>query len=186
MKQMLVVKSEGSALAEFAVALPFLVVLVFGIFDFGGAFTTKQKLSNAAREGARAGSTLPTNDLDSATTPATIDSIRYLVDAYLIAANINDCGLGTAAAAAGPPLTWTYTASGNNCVTPLILTVNRSYPIPTTITGVSNPVNVICTRVTIQYGYQWHFNNVIQLIAPGANYGATAQISVDAATPNID
>ena len=47
--------TNGAALIEFAVALPLLVVLVVGIFDFGGAFNLKQELNNAVREGARFG-----------------------------------------------------------------------------------------------------------------------------------
>ena len=44
---------EGAQLLEFALVLPLLVVLVIGVSDFGGAYTLKDKLANAAREGAR-------------------------------------------------------------------------------------------------------------------------------------
>ncbi len=50
-KAALLADASGSQLLEFAVALPLLVVLVVGIFDFGEAFNVKQKLSNMAREG---------------------------------------------------------------------------------------------------------------------------------------
>ena len=55
--------TDAAAIIEFAVALPLLVVLVVGIFDFGGAFNLKQELNNAAREGARFGAAQPTNDI---------------------------------------------------------------------------------------------------------------------------
>lgn len=45
----LLAESKGSAIVEFAVSLPLLVVLVVGIFDFGSAFTVKQKLAYATR-----------------------------------------------------------------------------------------------------------------------------------------
>lgn len=45
----------GVALVEFAMVLPLLLVLVFGIVDFGRAFQTWITLTNAAREGARLG-----------------------------------------------------------------------------------------------------------------------------------
>jgi hypothetical protein len=45
----------GVALVEFAMVLPLLLVLVFGIIDFGRAFQTWITLTNAAREGARLG-----------------------------------------------------------------------------------------------------------------------------------
>lgn len=174
---------EASALAEFAVALPLLVVLVYGIFDFGGAFTLKEKLSNAAREGARLASSEPTNDLDSST-PATITNVRALVDAYLVAASINDCGLNTTAVAANlSTLTWTYTTSGGGCPAPLVLTINRSVPLPP---GNAGTVTTICTNVSLTYAYQWHFNSVIQLVAPGANYLPYTLMTVDATAPNTD
>ncbi|MGA7380136.1 MAG: TadE/TadG family type IV pilus assembly protein, partial [Terriglobales bacterium] len=75
---------EASSLAEFAVALPLLVVLVVGIFDFGGAFNQKQELNAAVREGARLGASQPTNDLAYGIAPPSCDAVRYLVEAYLL------------------------------------------------------------------------------------------------------
>ena len=46
---------RGQALIEFAFILPFLLVIVGGIVDFGLAFFIGQVIQNAAREGARAG-----------------------------------------------------------------------------------------------------------------------------------
>ena len=46
---------RGQALIEFAFILPFLLVIVGGIVDFGLAFFVGQVIQNAAREGARAG-----------------------------------------------------------------------------------------------------------------------------------
>ena len=46
---------RGQALIEFAFILPFLLVIVGGIVDFGLAFFIGQMIENAAREGARAG-----------------------------------------------------------------------------------------------------------------------------------
>jgi Flp pilus assembly protein TadG len=52
---------KGVAAVEFAIVLPFLVLLVFGTIDFGVMFYNKQVLTNASREGARAGITGITN-----------------------------------------------------------------------------------------------------------------------------
>src|ERR1700690_1053966 len=79
--------TEAAALIEFAVALPLLVVLVVGVFDFGGAFNLKQELNNAVREGARFGASQPTNDL-ALSQPPSVDAVRFLVDSYLQTANI--------------------------------------------------------------------------------------------------
>jgi Flp pilus assembly protein TadG len=45
----------GAALVEFAITLTMLLVLVFGIIDFGRALFTMNNLTQAAREGARYG-----------------------------------------------------------------------------------------------------------------------------------
>jgi Flp pilus assembly pilin Flp len=44
---------EGAAAVEFALLLPLLVLLLFGMIEFGLAFNTRIQATNAAREGAR-------------------------------------------------------------------------------------------------------------------------------------
>jgi hypothetical protein len=186
--------AEASSLAEFAISLPLLVVLVVGIFDFGGAFNQKQQLSNAMREAARFGASEATNDLANGTPPPSIDAIRYLVDSYLVAAGMNDCGLGTAttSSSASP---WVYNPTG--CAGQLVLTIYRDPPsaggavtcaLPATNYGNPNPIATIylpCTQVSISYPYQWHFNSVIQLLVPGATFGLT-QLSAKATAVNMN
>ena len=48
-------KQQGAAAVEFAIILPILTVLVFGIIEFGLALYDKAVITNASREGARAG-----------------------------------------------------------------------------------------------------------------------------------
>lgn len=182
--------SDASSLVEFAISLPLLVVLVVGIFDFGGAFNTKQELNNAAREGARYGASQPTYDLGN-TPSVSVDAIRFLVDSYLQASRINDCGLSGIAQPAGVALQWKYTASGNGCVGTLTLIITRGFPnctLQATGYGAPNPINpyIPCTQVSISYPYQWMFNSVIQLIVPGANYQPLIQIQTDATAVNMD
>ncbi|MGO9647936.1 MAG: TadE/TadG family type IV pilus assembly protein [Terriglobales bacterium] len=192
---------EASSLAEFAVALPLLVVLVVGIFDFGGAFNQKQELNAAVREGARLGASQPTNDLAYTTAPSSIDAVRYLVDTYLLNSKINDCGLGAngLTSSSGPP--WVYTTTGT-CPSQLTLTIAKDPEFGTSPTGnptcsllaplntygSPNPlpkVYVACTLVTISYPYQWHFNSVIQVLVPGSTIALT-QIVTSATVPNMN
>jgi len=51
----------GVAALELAIILPFFVLLVFGTIDFAVMFYNKQVITNASREGARAGITGITN-----------------------------------------------------------------------------------------------------------------------------
>lgn len=48
-------RMKGVAAVEFALVVPFLLVVLFGIIDFGFMLYDKAMLTNAAREGARAG-----------------------------------------------------------------------------------------------------------------------------------
>ncbi|MBV8051155.1 MAG: pilus assembly protein [Acidobacteriaceae bacterium] len=174
--------TNGAAIVEFAVALPLLIVLVVGIFDFGGAFNIKQELGNAMREAARFGAAQPTNDLRNGGTPPSVDAIRYLVDSYLVAARINDCGLGgVGVPGGGPP--WVYTANGNGCAGTLTLTINRGVVLPETVAGTA--INLLATQVSISYPYQWRFNNALHLISPGSTF-ALANIPADATAVNQD
>jgi Flp pilus assembly protein TadG len=56
---------KGSAAVEFAIILPLLVSLVFGIIDFGLLLYNKQVITNASREGARAGIARSTISIES-------------------------------------------------------------------------------------------------------------------------
>src|SRR6188472_2359657 len=49
--------SRGQSLVEFAMVLPILLLVVFGVFDVGRLVYTNSVLSQAAREGARLAST---------------------------------------------------------------------------------------------------------------------------------
>ena len=53
---------RGAALVEFAIIVPVLVMLLFGIIEFSVAYNRNQALHASAREGARYGS-LPTSNV---------------------------------------------------------------------------------------------------------------------------
>ncbi len=49
-------RQRGTALVEFALVVPILVTLLFGVIEWGRALQTMVLVTNAAREGARRGS----------------------------------------------------------------------------------------------------------------------------------
>lgn len=73
-------RESGQALVEFALVLPFILVLLFALVDFGRAYYTWLLVTNAAREGARVGAT----QQDASTINTRIyDSIENLDEAKL-------------------------------------------------------------------------------------------------------
>lgn len=72
-------ETRGSALVEFAIALPVLLLLVFGIVDFGRALFALNNLTNAVREGAR----LASVQFPDPTTGAAISAVRTRVNNYV-------------------------------------------------------------------------------------------------------
>jgi Flp pilus assembly protein TadG len=55
MKKKFLKKSRGASAVEFAIILPMLVLLVFGIIELSFALYDKAMITNASREGARVG-----------------------------------------------------------------------------------------------------------------------------------
>jgi Flp pilus assembly protein TadG len=165
--------------------------MVVGIFDFGQAFSIRQKLTFAARDAARFGSSQPTNDLTQAT-PISVSAIRDLVDADMLSAGLNDCGLGTISQAGA--VAWSATGTAGTCPSSatFTLTIDRGYVAPPVgqpginVPGSAEPLRLISTHVIMSYPYQWHFNSVIKLLVPSATYAGITQITTDAVAPNQD
>jgi len=66
---------EGTSAIEFAILLPLLVIFLFGIVEFSILFYDKAVITNASREGARAGIVFSDPRL-------TDDQIRSVVNTY--------------------------------------------------------------------------------------------------------
>jgi len=87
---------EGVAAVEFALILPLLLALVFGIIDYGYYFLLDMECTHAAREGARKGAVEPT--FGSATATAQTAAQGYLTGVGLGAgANVPTVAAATAA-----------------------------------------------------------------------------------------
>jgi hypothetical protein len=64
-----IASQKGAALVEFAIVLPILLVLLFGIIDFSILLYNKASITNASREGARAGIVFRAYDSSNAPEP---------------------------------------------------------------------------------------------------------------------
>jgi Flp pilus assembly protein TadG len=71
---------DGQSIIEFALVLPILLMVLFGITEFGRAIMVTNVLNTASREGARLGAV--SNDSDSL-------SVKARVEEVLAAAKIN-------------------------------------------------------------------------------------------------
>ncbi len=158
---------RGSQVVEFALSVPLLVLFVIGIYDFSAALTLKHKLTNAAREGARVAAADPATDLGAAM-PVSVSDAYQAVDNYLLSEKVNDCGLATAAAPTPTALTWVYKANTGcpGAANPgFELTINRGCISNQSLSGFSNPVDLVGTCVTIVYPYVWQFTSVAGLFS---------------------
>jgi|GEM_PF-231569 len=120
-KDSMIEDESGGSLVEFALIAPLLFVILFGIIEFGVLLYDKAMLTNASREGARAGivydfdSTAGTNHPDNATIIATVQ--QYCQN-YLISFD-STSAVNVAISRAGSP---SLDSAGDQ------LTVNVTYP----------------------------------------------------------
>jgi Flp pilus assembly protein TadG len=104
---------NGASAVEFAIVLPLLVVLVFGIIEFSICFYNKAMLTNASREGSRAGIVFAEPRVSDA-------EIESVVDTY--------CGNNLITfGAAGPSPDVTVSRSGTGSGDALTVTVDYHY-----------------------------------------------------------
>ena len=168
--------TRGSALLEFAIVLPLLTVFVVGIFDFSGAFNQKQKMQQAAQEGAIIAGAQPTSDIASATAPDSLLPVVTVIFNSLVASGVVPTGTCTLPASSSGPvgLAWTYTISP--CPGSLVIKIDRGW------VATAGTPRAVGTSVTVTYPYQWRFNNVIQLL--GANYALPGTLTQSATVHN--
>jgi Flp pilus assembly protein TadG len=111
-------RDGGQSLIEFAMVLPLLLILVFGIIDFSIGLYDKAVVTNASREGARAGIVFGTDP--------TTGAVKRLTKAEIEAVALNYCatylvtfGSGTVSAVAS--------GAGGASGTPVTVTVTYPY-----------------------------------------------------------
>jgi Flp pilus assembly protein TadG len=181
---------RGSALVEFAVALPLLVVFIVGIYDFSGAFNQKQKLEHAAQEGAIVAGAQPMNDIEFGN--ANPDSLQPVVNVIfntlaaqnlLPLANQGSCKVPVAGTPGANPLQWTYAIGGCSGDASDVLAISIDRGVVENVATLP-PTTIVSTQVVVSYRYHWRFNSVIQLLVPGASYAASTNVRETATVHN--
>jgi Flp pilus assembly protein TadG len=181
---------RGSQIVEFAFSLPLIAFFLVGIFDFSGAYSVKQKLINAAREGARIGSNQPTQDFSAVPEPPTVDAVARAVGQYMQTVKLNDCGLATGGWVVTVPgtLAWTYTASGcsgNEPTVEIERGVTTQVALEAPYTAGTN-MYVENTRVTVTYPYTWKFGAAAALVVPGSTFAGPSTLTAVAMMQNLN
>jgi Flp pilus assembly protein TadG len=173
---------QGSALLEFAIVLPLLMVFIVGIFDFSGAFNQKQKIEQAAQEGAIIAGAQPMSDIDPLNPgPDSLQPVVTAVFNSLAGSGVLTTGTCVPpgnATHSGSNLKWKYTISG--CPDDLVIVIDRGW-----VSASASTAAAVGTTVKVTYPYHWRFNKVIQLLFPGpSGYAATTQVTESATVHN--
>ncbi len=128
-------RQRGVAAVEFAIVLPILLLIIFGIVEFGVALYDKAVITNASREAARAGVVLKSPKL-------TATAIQNVV------LNYTSSRLLTFGTQSAP--TVSTTGQGGTFGTPLSVTVSYSYSglaLGQLMSAVTGPITLSATTV---------------------------------------
>lgn len=169
--------TEGSQLLEFGLTLPFLLVFVIGIIQFGGAFNLKQKMANAAREGARimVSNTVADSGCTSSGSNCSAQAAAQAVANYMTNAGVDSSCISPTGLTSSGADAWSDT-----CGNGISLTINHQYVyMPTGGSPVTG------TKVTVTYPYTWFFNDIIRLLVPRANLALPNSLTEAAVMENI-
>ena len=101
---------RGAVAAEFALLLPVLLTILFGIIEFGMIMYGREIVTNASREGARAG-------IIQRIPPLTAGEITTVATNYLTGTGVNPA-----------QVTITVPASGGTTGTPVTVAATYNYP----------------------------------------------------------
>jgi hypothetical protein len=84
-------REDGSIAVEFAIIFPILMLLIFGVIDFGHAWYMRHLMSDASREGARYGSRYMTDSSSNRILPK---NLSPTVANYILQTSAQNSGTG--------------------------------------------------------------------------------------------
>jgi Flp pilus assembly protein TadG len=116
---------RGAAAVEFGIILPLLMLILFGIIEFGMIMYSREVITNASREGARTG-------IVQATVKPTTGEIQTVVTNYLTGTGVD-------------PNAVTITIAGAGLTAPNTLNVTVTYPynfFAPGVLGLGNTINL--------------------------------------------
>ena len=156
---------RGAAYVEFAFVLPFLLVFVLGIVEFGRGFNIYHNIVNACREGARQAVMLDSNQV----TLTSADNIRNRVVNYM-----NGLGLQTSYyTSSGTQISGSTNFYYGSYPSGPYLLINQGETIPQKDASGSilpGGTYYLVSKVELSYPYSVpFFSKVISLLVPGGS-----------------
>ncbi len=127
---------KGAAMVEFSLILPLLAVLLFGVVEFSLLLFNKQVITNASREGARAGIVAQTPRL-------TLADIQQVVNDYT-GSHLITFGIASA------PVTIIDNSGGTAFGDDLTVTVSYQYDflvLPNFVASLAGDINITAETV---------------------------------------
>jgi Flp pilus assembly protein TadG len=137
MGQRLIEIKRGAVMVELAIILPMLLVVLFGIMEFGFILYDKAVITNASREGARQGIVYRANVTTGDYQPYSVAEIQGKVNTYLDNGNLLI-----------PPAAPSITVPDGICTgtaVPLTVRVEYTYPffvLPNLVTSIAGPLTL--------------------------------------------
>jgi Flp pilus assembly protein TadG len=131
---------KGAAAVEFALVLPLLIVLTFGIIEFGVFLYNQQVITNASREGARAGI------VATGSARVTAAEIRTIVQNYCASRLFTFGSQNTPILVPDPPLGYDSAAVSGTDLTVRVQYTYRFLLLPNFVT-LTNQRNMTATTV---------------------------------------
>src|SRR5262245_26137632 len=171
-------RQRGAAFVEFTMVLPFFLVFVMGIVEFGRGFNMYHNLTNACREGARQAATQENTQV----TLTSADRIRDRVVSYM-----SSLGLDTSH----------YTGTGvNSSSTNYVygdpngayMLINQGETVPQRDASgnlVGGGKTYVVSRVELHHPYSFPmFSRVIRLLVPTTAFDGTIYIANSSSMEN--
>ena len=146
-------REDGAAAVEFALVVPLLLVLLFGIISYGYMLSFRQALSQSAAEGARAAAVSPSTSTEEQTMTSALNALNQALETYGVACN-------------GTSMTYDGVPAGSCSVT---------------IDTCANNLSKRCATVALDYEYRENspiptFPGVGLVLPASLDYAAVAEV----------
>jgi Flp pilus assembly protein TadG len=162
--------SSGQSVAEFALVLPIMLILLLAIVDFARIYTTAMSVESAAREAADFGTSYGAEKWDAINSPITLAEMQ--TRACVAASNLPDYEGDDPA---GATVTCTN-PSFAYCVTPLVGgTCGALNPADVC----EDPNRATPCAITVTLGYDFHLIAPFNIDVFGTNVGVPNSVNFD-------